>query len=233
MDLIKIVISFIIFLKASVYDLREREVPDELWMFMVLSGVILDVVQYLIEPYNIIFALIQFLIIFVLANFMFYIAGFGGADAKALMALSVMFPIYPKVWIFPILNRGLGVFAFSVLSNSVVVAPLIAIIFFLRNLKEEGRFIYRFIGYKVRADEIPKFHNLLEYIDENGGLVRTLRGVEPDEDMLRRLKEAKKRGKIDKIWVTPALPFLVFMTAGFVVSVVFGDVIVWLITGLI
>ncbi len=229
-DLVKIFITFIIFIKASIHDLREREIPDKFWIAMVISGLILDAIQYFIEPYDLMLAVIQFILIFALANFMFYVAGFGGADAKALIALSVMFPVYPDIGTLPLINKGVGIFAFSVLSNSVIIAPFLALCFFIRNVRErDGRLLYRFIGVKVDADRIPRFYNLLEYVDEDGKLVRVVRGIEPNEAMLRRLKEAKEKGIIDKVWVTPALPFLVFMTAGFVVSVVFGDVLVWLI----
>ena len=233
-DLVKVVLSFVVLLKASVHDVRTREVPDELWLYMIVAGLILDIVQYILHPYNLLLAVIQFVLIFALANFMFYVAGFGGADAKALIALSVVFPVYPRIYVFPLLNEGLGIFAFSVLANSVIVAPILALIFFLKNVWErECEFVYRFIGYRVPADRIPKFHNLLEYVDEKGNVVRSLRGIEPDEDMLRRLAKAKKEGKIDRIWVTPALPFLVFMTAGFLVSVIFGDLMVWFVEKII
>ncbi len=233
-DLVKVVITFIILLKASVHDVRTREVPDELWLYMIFAGLILDVIQYIQRPYNILLAIVQFVLIFALANFMFYVAGFGGADAKALIALSIVFPIYPHIYVFPLLNEGLKIFAFSVLANSVIVAPLLALIFFLRNIRERGcKFVYRFIGYRVPADRIPKFHNLLEYVDERGNIVRSLRGIEPDENMLRRLVKARRGGKIDRIWVTPALPFLLFMTAGFLISVILGDLMVWLVEKII
>ncbi len=228
-DFVKVILTALVLIKASFHDLREREVPDELWILMIVFGLVLDAVQYLVRPFNIVFALIQFVLIFLLANFMFYVAGFGGADAKALIALSVVFPTYPKIGGLPVLNTGLGVFAFTVLSNSVIVAPLLVLILFVRNLREDnGRLVYRFIGVRVDADRIPKFHNLLEYVDDSWNVVRVVRGVEPDEEMLRRLKEAKRRGILDRVWVTPALPFLVFMTAGFFVAVLFGDVLVWL-----
>ncbi len=229
-DLLKVIISSGLFLKASYHDLKEREVPDSIWILMIALGLILDTVQYLLYRYDLIFALIQFVVVFGLASFMFYVAGFGGADSKALISLAVMFPVYPRFYNFPLLNTGIGIFAFSVLSNSVIVAPFIAMLFFIRNLKErDGKLLYRFIGFRVDADRIPKFYNLLEYVDENWNVVRVTRGVEPDENMIERLRDAKRRGILDRVWVTPALPFLVFMTAGFLVAVFLGDVLVWLI----
>lgn len=57
------------------------------------------------------------------AYLLYYIGAYGGADAKALMVLTVAFPVYPKILIFPILNTGFGVFSFSVLSNAVISTP--------------------------------------------------------------------------------------------------------------
>ena len=132
---------------------------------------------------------------------------------------------------FPILNEGLSIFTLSVLSNSLLVTPAIALSLFFRNVlrREKGRIIYYFIGYKVDVDNIPKFHNLLEYINENGQLVRVIKAVEPNDEMLKRLEDAKSKGLIDKVWVTPALPFLVFITVGFIIAIILGDLIIEII----
>lgn len=94
-----------------------------------------------------------------------------------------------------------------------------------------GNLLYYFTGYRVDAGRIPRFHNLLEYVN-SGKLVRVKRGIEPAEKMLRDLTEAKREGKIDKVWVTPGLPFLVFITAGFIILIVIGDVLFEIISHL-
>jgi len=229
---IKVLVTLAILIKASIYDWKFREIPDSLWIILIAFAIPLNVIQYIFFPhnYNLLFLIIPFIIVLGITVIMLFL-GFGGADIKALIALSIMFPIYPKVWIFPILNEGFGIFALSVLSNSLLVAPAIALGLFFRNVlrREKGKIIYYFIGYKLDVDNIPKFHNLLEYIDENGRIVSVIKAVEPDDEMLKRLKDAKNKGVIDKVWVTPALPFLIFMTAGFVVAIVLGDLIVEII----
>jgi len=233
---IKVLITLVILIKASIYDWKFREIPDSLWIILIAFAIPLNAIQYIFFPhnYNLLFLIIQFIIVLGITIIMLFL-GFGGADIKALIALSIMFPIYPNVWIFPLLNEGFGIFALSVLSNSLLVAPAIALGLFFRNVlrREKGKIIYYFIGYKVDVDNIPKFHNLLEYIDENGKIVRVIKAVEPDDEMLNRLKDAKNKGVIDKVWVTPALPFLIFMTAGFVVAIVLGDLIVEIIKHMI
>lgn len=227
---IKVLVTLFILIKASIYDWKFREIPDSLWILLIIFAIPLNVIQYVISPYNLIFSFLQFIVVLGITIIMFYL-GFGGADIKALIALSIMFPTYPKVWIFPILNEGFGIFTLSVLSNSLLVTPAIALGLFFRNVlrREKGRIIYYFIGYKVDINNIPKFHNLLEYINENGQLVRVIKAVEPDDEMLKRLEDAKSKGLIDRVWVTPALPFLVFITVGFIVAITLGDLIVEII----
>jgi prepilin signal peptidase PulO-like enzyme (type II secretory pathway) len=48
------------------------------------------------------------------------------------------------------------------------------------------------------------------------------------EEVVGRLDEAVKAGKIpDRVWVTPGLPFLIFVTLGLVLALFVGD-IVWI-----
>ena len=216
-EIAKVLVTLAIFVKASVEDLKTREIDDKLWLLMIALAIPLNVIQYFQEPFNLIFAIVQFVFIFILANVMFYLLNFGGADCKALICLSVMFPIYPEIFEFTV--KGF-IFALSVLTDSVIVAPLIALYFFLRNALKGDFAKTMFVGYMVKVDEIPKFHNLLEWV-ENGKIVRSLRGIEFDES---KVKELKKRG-VKEVWVTPALPFIVFMTFGFVVAITVGDLI--------
>ncbi|WP_187286416.1 A24 family peptidase [Archaeoglobus profundus] len=197
--------------------MKTREIDDRIWLFMIALAIPLNVIQYIQEPFNLTFALIQFVLIFILANVMYYLLNFGGADCKALISLSIMFPIYPEIFEFTV--KGF-IFALSVLTDSVIFAPLISLYFFVRNALKGDFAKTMFIGYKVKIDEIPKFHNLLEWV-ENGKVVRSLRGIEFDSKVVEELKSLG----VKEVWVTPALPFLVFMTFGFIVAVTLGDLI--------
>jgi preflagellin peptidase FlaK len=201
---------------------------------MIVVLIPVEVAEFLILNYGVqevIFSILQFAGIFVLSYALYYLGAYGGADAKAFLVISLTFPIYPQFFSLPLINRGFGIFAFSTLSNSVIAAPFMVISIFIRNLIKEGlknlksNIFYYFIAYRVDASSIPKFHNVLEYLNSNGKLVRVRRGIEPDDELLYRLKKAYAEGKIDKVWVTPGLPFLIFITAGFIISVIFGDIL--------
>ena len=180
------------------------------------------------------FAVLQLVAMVALAYILYLLNLYGGADAKAIMVLSALFPIYPHFNGYPILKIGF-IFAFSVLSNSVIVAPILAIIMFIRNIIKErfkisGSILYYFIGYRVDIDSIPKFHNLLEYFDENGNLIRVKRAVEPNDEIISRLKYFAKEKNVKKIWVTPALPFILFITAGYIVAFFIGDILLFILS---
>ena len=78
----------------------------------------------------------------------------------------------------------------------------------------------------------------LEYLSEekDGEIVRHLRMsvrlIEEAPQENNHLSYAPKELG-GKIWATPGLPFLVFVTAGFVAALVFGDFVTWFIVYLI
>jgi prepilin signal peptidase PulO-like enzyme (type II secretory pathway) len=56
---------------------------------------------------------------------------------------------------------------------------------------------------------------------------------EQAEDIVKKLVQASKDGKIDaEVWVTPGLPLLIFITVGLIIALVFGN-LVWILLRLI
>ncbi len=221
-----IVLAFLLY--ACKLDLESRIVPNRVWKWMLITCLPLTALEiYLLSDLltfkAILFMLFQFAVISALSYAFYLLRAFGGADVKALISLSLIFPLYPELFGLPIFQK-IGIFAFATLSNSVIAAPVIALLYFVRNLVREGvrgfvgNPLYYFVGVRVDPKNVPKHHYLLEFIDESGKAVRVRRAVEPDEEILRRTAE-----KMDRIWVTPALPFLVFITAGYIAAVVFGN----------
>jgi len=79
-------------LKASYHDLRTREVPNKLWLLMLfaLPFTIIDV--YLAG--TALYALASVGISVAFALVLFYFFKVGGADAKALIVLSMVYPVF-------------------------------------------------------------------------------------------------------------------------------------------
>ncbi|MBO8179038.1 MAG: prepilin peptidase [Archaeoglobus sp.] len=229
LDLIKFLIVLGFLLYACKLDLESRIIPNRVWKYMLLVSLPITGYQLVTSDYLMIHYMVAgFFVLMVIAlSYALYLIGaYGGADAKAIMCLAVIFPFYPTFNGFPMLNQGFS-FAFSTLANSVIAAPLLLIFMFFRNLVREGwrglrgNVLYYFTGYRADVKNLPKFHNLLEFVDENGEFKRVRRAVEPDERMLERLRKSG----VEKVWVTPALPFLIFITAGYIVAFIFGDLL--------
>ncbi|MET1124413.1 MAG: A24 family peptidase C-terminal domain-containing protein [Archaeoglobaceae archaeon] len=224
--LVKFLIVLCFLLYACVLDIRERIVPNRVWKYMLLASLPFTALELTSADISVLaLSVVTSALTAVLAYAIYLIGAYGGADAKAIMCLAAIFPVYPSFWIFPLLGYGFS-FAFATLANAVVAAPVLMMLMFVRNVAKEGfanfrRYpLYYFVGYRVRVTEIPKFHNLLEVV-ENGKLKRLRRGLEPTEEHIGDLK----RAGIEMVWVTPALPFVVFITAGYVAAFFVGDLI--------
>ena len=191
------------------------------------------------------------------AVILFYAGGFGGADAKALMCLALALPFYPEELVTPLAGQPSPIsqtfFPMTVFSNSVLFAAFTAVALLVYNvfwrlraheplfegdLKKESlgkKITVMITGYKVTISKLKeKWHVYpMEDTEENPqkGFKRKLLILPKDEgreQIVKRLDTAINAGTIkDKIWATPGLPMLIFVTAGLIVALLVGD-IVWI-----
>jgi preflagellin peptidase FlaK len=241
---------------ASWSDYKIREASDATWIALAPLGFTLTFAEtYLYEPSQLIFYGICFALTVAFATAIFYLGGFGGADAKALMCLALVLPFYPADLLKPFLGgvspTSQMVFPFTVFSNAVLLSALSAVAMILFNVfwrwktgrklfaddyenKTFGRKLLILItGYKVSIKKLKeKWHVYpLEDIEEKSENVskRKLIVLPKDEgrdDVVKRLEKAVKVGTIqDSIWATPGLPFLIFVTSGLILALFVGDII--------
>ena len=85
--LVRFAFSLPILCVAGYYDLKFREVPNKVWLVFLACAV-----PSLFLDDNLLVKVVSILLIWLLALGFFYFAGLGGADAKALMCLTVAFP---------------------------------------------------------------------------------------------------------------------------------------------
>ena len=155
----------------------------------------------------------------------------GGADAKALMALAILFPFYPQLLDLPLINAELTImnyafpFAFLILMNAAIIqVAIVPISLFFKNLaNKDFGFPEMFLGYRMDLHEVPKKFVWPMQKVMDGEMVLVMfpkRGGSVKED-LRALKAAGA----DRIWVTPKVPFIIPMLLGIVFSVVVGNLV--------
>jgi archaeal preflagellin peptidase FlaK len=192
------------------------------------------------------------------ALLLFYTGGFGGADSKALMCIAMALPFFPQALLTPILPEGLSplsqtLFPVTILSNAVLIAAASAVYLLIRNLARkattneplfEGNLTHESLGKKILVLVTgqkfsisvlkAKWHvyPMEDVTEEENGLKRKIVVLPKDEgrdEIVARLSKAAGEGKIDsKVWATPGLPMLIFITVGLVIALSLGD-IVWVL----
>lgn len=250
LEVTRIALSSAFFVYASWADWKSREVSNRVWIVLAPIAFALTTVQFILfSPALFLYYALSFGITSGLAIILFYLGAFGGADAKALMCLALALPVFPAnllsgfVFISPL-------FPLTVFSNAVVLAAFTVVYALVRNAlwrvrKGSGLFVgfekesvWRKLlvlvtGYKVDVAVFSKgghVYPLEDIVAKESGDERRLMVFPKDETqeaIISRLVSAGKEGKLDNgVWVTPGLPLLIFITAGLVIALVFGD-IVW------
>lgn len=206
----RIIITLGILIYALVLDLRSRTIDSRLWKILGLGGLLILAVQMILgSDMNILPALGLSLFTAIIFSYTMYWLGLmGGGDAKLLMALSIMHPILPAgKFIIPL-------FFLSVFTNAILISLTIPILFFLRNIphikdvRNPRNLIRLFIAYQKDAAQLGRFETPLE----EGQLYVSVKEAV--------LGETSAKGMI---WVTPAIPFVLFLTLGYLASISYGD----------
>ena len=150
-----------------------------------------------------------------------------------------------------------NIFPFTILSNSVLVAAFSGVALLLYNLVWRARtgtklfedtlakepfwkkVLVLITGYRVPIAKLKeKWHIYpMEDIAEENGTdsgKRRLAVIPKDEgrdEIVSRLSKAVDAGKIGaKVWATPGLPMLIFVTIGLIIALLFGDIVWFLVS---
>ncbi len=246
LELVKAVASLTFLLVASYFDYREREVPDTVWVVFILATLPLTLIELYFSPSLVMGTLLS--IAFSIAVFVtiFSLGFYGGADAKALISLSLAMPLPPSQTTTLALGYLLPFFPVSVLNNTLVLsvmvlpyAPISNVLWKLRNrsplfsgLESEPvskKIAALLLCINTEKSKIKPYDSIAEEIT-----------VAPDGKVLRRLVvswrvEGETQRSIDyeelpqDVFVSFSLPMLLFIASGFVTALFLGDIILWLV----
>ena len=191
--LITIQLTFTLFclLYASYTDIKTREIPNTVWKLMLATTPLFVIYTFYYHDGFLLYVL-SLTVTFILSYLLFTYNLIGGADTKALICIAAILTTTPF-------------YALSVLVCAVVLALSVPFGLFVTNVRNLGwheTYANRklvLIGYKPHV--VPKFALLL-FHPETGEFSN--QGFEVTE-------------KSKDVWVTPEIPFMVFITAGFVV----------------
>lgn len=158
---------------------------------------------------------------------------YGGADAKALMIAGILVPVFSTpVVAVPATAEGilaLYPFSISVLMNAALFALAVPIGLALRNARK-GEFVFPrgFTGYRIPVSELPHRYVWLRDPLFSRDLTEEERAVSTTEEdnalRLRQMRELQAKG-VDRVWVTPQIPFVVLLSAGAIAALLVGNVL--------
>jgi archaeal preflagellin peptidase FlaK len=220
---IRLITGTVLLAYASYTDIKTRRAANILWVIIGIVGAILLVIQYLDGDFPNIWylAFIPIMIVLMYAFFQMRLL-FGGADAKALMALAILVPIQPLIGVFPLWPSFLPG-SWIIFANAILLFLFIPLSLLIYNIgKRNPRFPYCLLGYKISIEKAKQqFVWPMEKIkDGKRKLVYMPKNFDVDEE----LAEFEKLG-IKEIWVTPKIPFMIPLLAGFLATFFLGDIL--------
>jgi hypothetical protein len=220
---------------GSYRDIRTREIHDMVWIVFGGAGFLLASYELFVGSLTLRQLLTSLGFMVLLMILLGFLRLFGEADLLAFVTLSILHPQAPKylssTWIPPL-------FAFTLVSNTAIVGiftPLLILAgniirisggvnFFeyFNNVPAWRKTVLLFTGAYMEVDKIKgvPFHYPLETTQGELKLRPNIWDDEEAENVLRNLKTVKKR-----IWVSVTLPYIVVIFGGYILSIVFGDII--------
>ena len=216
-NIVRIIAAFVMLGLASFFDLKKREINDILWIgFSGLSILLIFLSPDIWASFRVVGVS---LIVAPIALVLWRFGVFGGADAFCLIVLASLAPMIT-------INTS-QITPFSTLTNAAILSISPLFVNLCRNViammrKEDifkgidetrtKKMIAMFIGYRAKN---PRYSFSLE------------RMVEGKKQLDFSLKHAEQTLFCDEkeVWVTPGIPYVLYIAAGFVVQVFFGDII--------
>jgi preflagellin peptidase FlaK len=223
LNIIRLITGTILLTYASYTDIKTRRAADLLWVMMGIVGIILLIIQYLEGGFPNLWYLV-FIPIMIALMYAFFQLGllFGGADAKALMALAILVPIQPLIGGFPLWPSFLPG-SWSIFANAIVLFLVIPLSLLCYNIgKRNLRFPHSFLGYIISIEKAKQ--TFVWPMETIKNAKRKLVYMPKNIDMEKELAEFEKLG-ITEIWVTPKIPFMIPLLVGFLAAFVLGDIL--------
>ncbi|MEM2140220.1 A24 family peptidase C-terminal domain-containing protein [Nitrososphaera sp.] len=219
---VRILLALAMLSLASAWDLRSRSVSDWLWIVFGAAAAILFALD--IPAAEELPMMILGLGMVAGVSFAAYRTGlFGGADAIGVVVLALLVPEYTGRYMQagePGILFPLTVFTNALLISAFQVAANVA-----RNLVSLRRGL--FVGFEQESASKKAVAFLIGYRATNPRFAFPIEGGGSQRKFdfgFRNAETANYESRKD-VWVTPGIPFLVFLLAGFVVSILFGDLV--------
>jgi preflagellin peptidase FlaK len=233
---------------ASYRDIRTREVNDLVWIVFGASALIIDAYEIYMGSLAILDLALSLLFVALFAILSGYLGFFGGADLFAFIVLGLLQPVAPRLGL-PYLGFTPLFFPWTLISNAILVSASASVIVLVSNLLTAGnrgplfsghesepawrKFVLLISARRLGMDAVvgPPYHYPLEYIDaDTGRLGLRLRPDLFDDDEAIKIFQGLRAAGYSTVWISSTLPFLLFLALGYVASIVFGDIALFMVS---
>lgn len=221
---------------GSYSDIKTRMVNDRLWIASGAIAALMTVLDLAAGSLTLRQLGVSLGFMAVLCGVLWFFKLMGEADLIAFMVLAL---IHPRAPVYLLRTRGWlpPFFAFTMISNTAIAGILAPFVTLARNLSQTAKGLNLFEELPELNDftkisliftgsyaetgsiEGPPFQYPLENIE---GDVRLHPDFYDDEAAEKQLQALMESGR-SRVWVSQTLPYLVVMTVGYILSVVFGD----------
>jgi len=239
LDYIRTVLSIAMLGYASYKDLKTREIHDYVWLFPAAGGAVLGVYELFLGTITVMDIGVSVGFMIILSGVLWYFRLFGEADLLAFVALSIIHPRTPG---FGFIGYPPLLFSFTLIANSALSGLLTAFYTLASNMflstsvslfeaHPEASALTRiglmFTGEYKAMNNIrgPPFEYPLEV---RGGLILKP-DIWDDDKANNELRLLKEKGR-ERAWVSATLPYIVVLFAGYLISVLYGDIMFTLMT---
>ncbi|MFQ5816047.1 MAG: prepilin peptidase [Candidatus Hydrothermarchaeaceae archaeon] len=195
-----VLIAFGVLLYASAQDLKYMEIDDLAWKSLVVAGLVFVALDTISNTGALLDFAISILVMSAILIPLERLNKIGGGDVKILLGLAIILPRNPYTRI-----SVFPVFTLGVFTNAIFLTSAITIYFLARNLYHKD--------FNVESLSEVRFLFL--------GYKKKVSTVTEHDRVM------KKMG--GEAWVTPAVPFMVPLTLGFLLSIAWGDIPSYLI----
>jgi len=222
--------SLIMLVYTSYSDLRSREVDDKPWIVFSLIGASISLYELVFEGMvsDLFIITLSVLVTTVISFGLYYLGFYGGADAKALFTLSLVLPLYqPAEYIHQLAP-------IIIFTNSLILVLILPVYYFVKNVYALAKGEHLFSGFESEAGwrkaAVMFMGCRLKNVDINGFYF----SLEKTVDEIKRFdlsfsKTGDEFLNARDVWGTPGIPLLLFMTAGLITLLLYGDLTVHII----
>ncbi|MCS7142818.1 MAG: hypothetical protein NZ920_03370 [Aigarchaeota archaeon] len=210
---------------ASYQDYIRREIDDEVWLLCTSILLPMTLYDYLLLRSDLLLLSLFSIVTSALLSLLFYFGRlYGGADCKAIVTIALSAPLMESG------GRTLPFLPLSTMINGLVATTVVPIGLLVYNVYRIVRGERLFDGFEGEGVGRKVLASLLGTRVRDHSKLKFWASMESPSNLSTR--SFKFSMKIDDfgqalrgdMWATPGIPLLVFITIGYLIAVVWGDV---------